>query len=247
MTDFQDQVALVTGAARGIGRHLAEDLASRGAQLVLCDLIPDQLEQVAERIRTAGAEAVSIPMDVSQADQVKAGVKRALGTFGKITILINNAGITKDGLFLRMKEDAWRAVMDINLDGVYRVTRQILPSMVRNRYGRIVNIASVVALMGNPGQANYVASKAGLIGLTKALALEVASRGITVNAVAPGFISTQMTAGLSEEVQAKMVGSIPLGRIGTVEDVASGIRFLASKEAGYVTGHVLNINGGMYM
>lgn len=247
MTDFEGQVALITGSARGIGRKVAEDLASHGAKVVLCDLVKEQTDELAEQLQREGAEALSLAMNVADSEQVESAVKAAIEHFGKISILVNNAGITRDGLFMRMKEEAWRGVMGINLDGVYRVTHRVVPSMVRQRYGRIVNIASVVALMGNAGQANYVASKAGVIGLTKALSQEVASRGITVNAIAPGFIETQMTAGLSEEVKSNMLSSIPIRRMGTVEDVAAGVRFLASKEAGYVTGHVLNINGGMYM
>ena len=194
-----------------------------------------------------GKKALALRMDVSSLESVNAAVAKVLEWGGKIDILVNNAGVTKDNLVMRMKPEDWEAVLKTNLDGAFYCIRAVLPGMVRQRRGRIINVASVVAETGNPGQANYVASKAGLIGLTKSVAAEVASRNITVNAVAPGFIATAMTERLSEGVKEKILGLIPLGRMGTDREVALGVRFLASEEAGYITGHVLNINGGMYM
>ncbi|MFQ5739365.1 MAG: 3-oxoacyl-[acyl-carrier-protein] reductase [Acidobacteriota bacterium] len=247
MSDFSEQVAFVTGASRGIGRRVAEDLAAHGAGLVITARSTAEIDQCAEDLRRRGSQALALPMDVSDPGQVKAAVVAALRHFGRIDILVNNAGITRDGLLMRMPKEDWRSVLSTNLDGVYHVTKQVLPAMMRQRYGRVINMSSVVAQAGNPGQANYVASKAGMIGLTKALACEVASRNITVNAIAPGFVETGMTAKLGDQTRQKLLTLIPLKRIGTVEDIAVGVRFLASKEAGYITGHVLNINGGMYM
>ena len=247
LRDFSGQMAVVTGASRGIGRKIAEVLAEHGSHVVVTSRSEAEIEALAEEIRGRGQEALAVRMDVREQASVKSAVCEILKYFKKIDILVNNAGISRDNLLLRMKEKEWREVLSTNLDGVYRVTREVIPGMVRNRYGRIINIASVVAEMGNPGQVNYVASKAGIIGFTKALAREIASRNITVNAIAPGFIETEMTSQLGEKAGQQLRDLIPMKRIGTVEDVAWGVCFLASKEARYITGHVLNINGGMYM
>ena len=246
MFDLTGELALVTGASRGIGRGVASALAAAGAGVVVASRTLADVELVAAEIRDAGGEAQAMALDVSEAEQVQG----QLGQFVKetpITIVVNNAGITRDGLFMRMKESDWRSVLETNLDGAYRVTRAVISSMVRQRHGRVINISSVVGQMGNPGQANYVASKAGLIGLTKALAREVASRGITVNAITPGYIETDMTSQMSEKARDAMLAMVPLRRIGSVEDIAAATVFLSSKEAGYITGHVLSINGGIYM
>jgi 3-oxoacyl-[acyl-carrier protein] reductase len=241
------RVALVTGAAQGIGRAIALALAEVGADIVGGDVKLEPLEAVKKEIEALGRKALALRLDVSDPASVKQAVDEALAAWGKIDILVNNAGITKDNLLLRMRPEDWDLVLKINLDGAFHCIRTVLPGMVKQRYGRIINIASVVAQAGNAGQANYISSKAGLIGLTKAVASEVGSRNITVNAVAPGFIATAMTENLPEPVKQRMLGLIPLGRMGTDRDIACGVRFLASEEAGYITGHVLNINGGMYM
>jgi 3-oxoacyl-[acyl-carrier protein] reductase len=241
------RIALVTGASQGIGRACAVVLAEAGADVALGSRNIEKLQGVAKEIDHLGRRSLVLNLDVSVPPSVKAAVSKTLEAWGKIEILVNNAGIAKDNLLLRMKPEDWETVLRTNLDGAYFCIREVLSSMVRQRYGRIINITSVVAQAGNPGQANYVASKAGLIGLTKALALEVASRNITVNAVAPGFIATPMTDKLPEAVQQKILSLVPLGRMGTDREVASGVRFLASEEASYITGHVLNINGGMYL
>lgn len=247
MHNFADQVALVTGASRGIGRQVALELASHGAAVILASRSQEDSEAVAESIREQGGKALAIQMDVGEPDQVESALARVEEHFERVDILVNNAGITRDNLLLRMKDEEWRQVLKINLDGVFYVTRKVVLGMLRQRYGRVITITSVVGQMGNPGQSNYAASKAGIIGLTKALAREVASRNITVNAIAPGFIETDMTADLKQQVRDQLKDSVPLKRLGTVEDVAYGVLYLASKEAGYITGHVLNINGGMYM
>jgi 3-oxoacyl-[acyl-carrier protein] reductase len=244
---FDGRVAFVTGSAQGIGRAIALALAEAGCDVVIADVNPEKIDSVAKEVEGLGRKSLAIKLDVSDPESVKAGVAKILETFGKIDILVNNAGITRDGLVMRMKPEDWSLVLRVNLDGAFYCTRAVLPGMVKQRYGRIVNIASVVAQAGNPGQANYVASKGGVIGLTKAVAAEVASRSITVNAVAPGFIATAMTEKLPDEVRTRMLGQIPLGRMGTDRDIANGVRFLASDEASYITGHVLSINGGMYM
>jgi 3-oxoacyl-[acyl-carrier protein] reductase len=244
---LEGRVAFVTGAAQGIGRAIALALAEDGADLALGDLNREKLEAVVREVQDLGRKALALHLDVSSSDSVQTAVAKALETWGKIDILVNNAGITKDNLILRMKPQDWEAVLGVNLSGAFHCIRAVLPAMVKQRYGRIVNIASVVAQAGNPGQANYIASKAGIIGLTKAVASEVGSRNVTVNAVAPGFIATAMTEKLPEAVRARMLTMIPVGRMGTDRDVAGGVRFLVSEEAGYITGHVLNINGGMYM
>ncbi len=241
------QVAVVTGAGRGIGKAIAEKLASKGAKIVVADLNVQDAEEVAKELSEKGTEARAVAVDVSSSESVKAMFEEVVKGFGGVDILINNAGITRDSLVLRMKEEDWDAVLNVNLKSVFLCSKEAIRLMAKKRYGRIVNIASVVAFMGNPGQANYSASKAGIVGLTKTLAREYASRGITVNAVAPGFIQTAMTEKLPENVKEEMLKSIPLGRFGTVQDVATAVAFLASPDAGYITGHVIHVNGGMYM
>ena len=245
--DFSDQVVLVTGASRGIGRKVAEEFASHGACVVMTSRSQAHIEAAAQEIREKGGEVLAAAMDVGQLDQVKSALSQIGEKVEKVDILVNNAGVARDNLILRMKEEEWSQVLRTNLDGLFYVTRQVVAGMVSQRYGRVINITSVVAQMGNPGQVNYASSKAGIIGFTKALAREVASRNITVNAIAPGFIETDMTAEVGPEMKKELRKKIPLKRLGSVEDVAYGVLFLASKEAGYVTGHVLNINGGMYM
>ena len=240
-------MAVITGASQGIGYACALVLAEAGASVVLGSRNAGKLRTVAAGIEGAGGRAIPLALDVSSPASVQEAIGEVIKTWSKIDILVNNAGITKDNLLMRMKPEDWETVLKTNLEGPYQCIRAVLPGMVRQRYGRIINIASVVAQTGNPGQANYVASKAGLIGLTKAVAAEVASRNITVNAVAPGFIATAMTEKLPEPVRQKILSLIPLRRIGAGKDVASAVRFLASEEAGYITGHCLNVNGGLYM
>jgi 3-oxoacyl-[acyl-carrier protein] reductase len=244
---MQNRIAFITGASRGIGRACSLALSSTGARVVLAARHVDQLEQVAAEIRSSGRDAFIVEMDLSVPNSVRAAISKAAKEFGRIDILVNNAGITRDGLAVRMKQEDWEAVLATNLTGAFIATQQVLLSMMRERWGRIIYITSVVGEAGNPGQANYVASKAGLIGLTKSLAQEMASRNITVNAVAPGFIDTDMTQALSPELKEKILTAIPLKRLGTPTDVAAAVKFLASDEAAYITGHVLNVNGGMYM
>ena len=207
----------------------------------------EKLQEVANTISTNGGEAVVIELDLANRDMIAAAVSKVVKEFGRIDILVNNAGMTKDGLAVRMKAADWETVLQTNLTGAFYVTQQVLPGMMRERWGRIVNISSVVGEMGNPGQANYVASKAGLIGLTKSLAQEMGSRNITVNAVAPGFIETDMTHGLTDELKQKMLDQTPLRRMGTPQDIANAVKFLVSEEASFITGHVLDVNGGIYM
>jgi len=242
-----NRIALVTGASRGIGRACALELAKAGAKVALAARQEEKLEEVAAEIRAAGGEAFVVSIDLASQDSIKAGVSRVAKEFGRIDILVNNAGMTKDGLALRMRADDWNLVLQTNLTGAFFCIQQVISPMMRERWGRIVNISSVVGEAGNAGQANYVASKAGLIGLTKSLAQELGSRNITVNAVAPGFIDTDMTAVLKDEHKVKIVESIPLGRMGTAPDVAAAVRVLCSDEAGYITGNVIDVNGGMYM
>jgi len=241
------RTALVTGASRGIGRACALALAQVGHRVALAARDMAKLEEAAAEIRTVGGEAFVVAMDLGSPESIKDGFAHAAKEFGRIDILVNNAAITKDGLALRMKKEDWDVVLATNLTGAFLAIQQVLQSMLKERWGRIVNISSIVGETGNPGQANYVAAKAGLIGLTKSLAQEMASRNITVNAVAPGFIETDMTAALSADLKNNMLAHIPLKRFGRAEDIASAVRFLASEEAGYITGHVLNVNGGMYM
>lgn len=247
MFSLKDKVALVTGASQGIGRATARALAEAGAKVALASRNEQQLGALAEEIKSAGGEAFVVPMDVGNAEQVKTGFQQILTKFTRLDILVNNAAITRDTLELRMKLEDWEAVLRTNLTGAHLCMQQALGAMLRQRSGRIINVTSVVAQTGNAGQANYVASKAGLIGLTRAAAVEVASRSITVNAVAPGFITTPMTDPLPDTLKEKMKSLIPLGRFGTDRDVAAAIVFLASDEAGYITGQILGINGGMHM
>jgi 3-oxoacyl-[acyl-carrier protein] reductase len=242
-----NRTAFVTGASRGIGRACAMALSAGGAKVVVASRQLEKLEEVAAEIRGAGGEAFVVRIDLSSQESIKEAFAKASKEFGRIEILVNNAGMTRDGLVLRMKRDDWDAVLQTNLSGAFFSIQQVLPAMVRERWGRIVNISSVVGEAGNAGQVNYAASKAGLIGMTKALAQEVASRNITVNAVAPGFIETDMTATLNEETKAKALESVPLKRMGKAEDIAAAVRFLCSDEANYITGHVLDVNGGMFM
>lgn len=244
---MQNRIAFVTGASRGIGRACALALAAAGARLVLAARQLEKLEQVAAEIRSAGGEAFVTAIDMADPESIRLAFSKAAKDFGRIDILVNNAAITKDGIAMRMKPADWAAVLDTNLTGAFLATQQVLLGMMRERWGRVINITSVVAEAGNAGQANYAASKAGLIGLTKSLAQEMASRNITVNAVAPGFIDTDMTQALAPEFKERLLGAIPLQRLGRPEDVAAAVRFLASEEASYITGHVLNVNGGMYM
>jgi 3-oxoacyl-[acyl-carrier protein] reductase len=247
MFSLKDKVALVTGASQGIGRDTALALAEAGAKVAVAARHEEKLTALVADIAAAGGTALAVKMDVSEAEQVKAGFKQVLEKFGRLDILVNNAAITRDGLAMRMKADDWEAVLRTNLTGAHLCIQQALPTMMKARAGRIINISSIVAQSGNAGQANYVAAKAGIIGLTKAIAIEIASRNITVNAVAPGFIETPMTAVLPDEVKEELKTRIPLGRMGSARDVATAIVFLASDEAGYITGHVLNVNGGMHL
>ena len=247
MFSLKDKVALVTGASQGIGWDVAQALVVAGAKVAVAARTEEKLALLVGEIAAAGGEAISVKMDVADAEQVKAGFKQVIEKFGRLDILVNNAAITRDGLAVRMKGDDWDAVIRTNLTGAHLCIQQALGTMMRARTGRIINVSSVVAQMGNAGQANYVAAKAGLIGLTKAIAIEIASRNITVNAVAPGFIETPMTNVLSDKVKEELKARIPLGRLGVARDVAASIVFLASDEAAYITGHVLDVNGGMYL
>jgi 3-oxoacyl-[acyl-carrier protein] reductase len=240
-------VALVTGASQGIGRACALALAEGGALIALAARNEEKLAAVAKEIESNGGQAAVFPMDVSKEDEVKSAVKAVLEKFGKIEILVNNAGVTRDTLLMRMKKEEWDTVIQTNLSGAFYTTQAAVGSMLRPRWGRIINITSIFGQMGQGGQANYSASKAGLIGFTMAMAREVASRSITVNAVSPGYIDTAMTEGLTAELKAKVNEAIPLGRAGTDMEVAHAVRFLASEEAAYITGHVLKVNGGMLM
>ncbi len=244
---METRTALITGASRGIGRATALRLAQNEWNIVATSRNIESDDAARSAIAEAARRALFVNMDMASLDSIRAGFARALGEFGRIDVLVNNAGITRDGLALRMKPEEWQSVLEVNLNGAFYAIQHALPGMVRQRWGRIINITSVVGLTGNVGQANYVSAKAGLIGLTKALARELAGRNITVNAVAPGFIETEMTAALPQEVKERMLAAIALGRFGKPEDVAAAVAFLASEEAGYITGHVLNVNGGMYM
>ena len=243
--DFSGRVAIVTGASRGIGKAIALALAGSGAAVVAVAR-GDQGQATADAIVAAGGKAIGRSVDVGDGAAVDALVKEAVEAFGKVDILVNNAGITRDGLLLRMKRDDWDAVLQTNLTGAFVCSQAAIKVMIRQRYGRIVNISSVVGQTGNAGQANYAASKAGLIGFTKSLAREVASRNITANVVAPGFIDTDMTRAVPEAVQKAWLEGIPVGRLGSPEDIANAVCFLASEKASYITGHVLAVNGGMY-
>lgn len=247
MFSLKDKVALVTGASQGIGRATALALFGAGAKVAVAARNTEKLAALVSEIEAKGGEALAVPLDVSDAAQIKAAFPQVLAEFGRLDILVNNAAITRDTLALRMKLDDWEAVLRTNLTGAHLCIQQALGAMLKQRSGRIINITSVVAETGNAGQSNYVASKAGLIGLTRAIAVEVASRSITVNAVAPGFIETPMTDPLPAELKEKMKSLIPLGRFGTDRDVAAAAVFLASDEAAYITGQVLGVNGGLHM
>jgi 3-oxoacyl-[acyl-carrier protein] reductase len=241
------QVAVVTGASRGIGRAIALKLSGEGAAVVVTATSVEGAQRTADAIVAAGGKALALKVDVSVSSEVEALFKEAVAAFGRLDILVNNAGITKDGLLMRMKEADWDAVIDVNLKGAFICTREASKVMSKARYGRIVNVSSVVGEMGNPGQANYCASKAGMIGFTKSVAKELARRNVTVNAVAPGFIETDMTQELSDKAREALQEQIPMGRLGASEDIAAAVLFLVSEGAAYITGHVLSVNGGMYM
>ena len=245
--NISGRVALVTGASQGIGRSCALKLASTGATVALAARNPEKLNELVREITGAGGKAAAFPVDVGDEAQIKSACQSAITQFGKIDILVNNAGITRDQLVIRMKRSDWDVVLSTNLTSAYLCIQQVIGSMLKQRWGRIINIASVFGQMGQAGQANYAASKAGLIGLTMAIAREVGSRTITCNAVAPGLIETAMTTGLGDEFRQNAVKQIPLGRVGSPEDVANAVAYLASEEASYITGHVLNVNGGLLM
>jgi 3-oxoacyl-[acyl-carrier protein] reductase len=247
MLNLTGRVALVTGASQGIGRACALELAKAGAAVALAARNEEKMAEVAREIVAAGGQAEAIRMDVASEDDIKAGAKAAIAKFGKVDILVNNAGITRDQLILRMKRADWDAVLNTNLTSAYLLTQAVVSSMLKGRWGRVINISSVFGQMGQAGQANYAASKAGMIGMTMALARELASRNITVNAVTPGFIDTAMTSELGDDFKQEALKMIPLGRTGTDLEVAHAVHFLASEEAGYITGTVLKVNGGMLM
>lgn len=241
------RVALITGASQGIGRACALRLAKEGAAIAAAARNQEKLDELVREISAAGGEVAAFVMDVGDEEQIKSSCKAAISRFGKVDILVNNAGITRDQLVMRMKRADWDAVLNTNLTSAYLCVQQVISSMLKQRWGRILNVTSVFGQMGQAGQANYASSKAGLIGLTMALAREFGSRNITCNAIAPGFIETAMTAGLGDDFKQNAVKMIPLGRVGTPEEVASAAAFLASDDAAYITGHVLNVNGGMLM
>ena len=244
---LQGKVALVTGASRGIGKAIALALAKAGADLSICGRDVAKLSDCRKEIESLGRRCLSIKTDVSNPEEVNGMVNKTLDKFGKIDILVNNAGITRDGLLVRMKDEDWKAVLDTNLTGVFLVTRAVSKAMIRSHAGRVINISSTIALTGNEGQANYASAKAGILGLTKSVAREFASRGITCNAVAPGFIETDMTKRVPEAVRKRVLEQIPAGRFGSVEQVAGVVLFLASEAAGYITGQVIRVDGGMVM
>ncbi len=247
MSSLSGKVAIVTGGAQGIGRAIAEVLAKHGADVAIADLDPGRAQDAVKAVEQLGRRAMAVKVNVAEAADAKAMVDQVVKEWGKIDILVNNAGITRDGLLLRMREEDWNLVLQVNLTGTFNCTKAALQPMTKQRYGRIVNIASIVGVMGNAGQANYAASKGAVIGFTKTVAREYASRNVTVNAVAPGFIDTAMTQGLSPEVKETLYKQIPLGRLGQANDVAEAVRFLVSDEASYITGQVLHVNGGMLM
>jgi 3-oxoacyl-[acyl-carrier protein] reductase len=242
--DLTGRTALVTGASRGIGEAIARRLGETGAKVLCAARTPDAVERVATEIRDAGGDALGVVLDIAGED-ARERVEQLIVEHERIDILVNNAGVTADDLFLRMKKDAWDRVIRTNLDSIYPITQAVIKKMVRNRWGRIINVTSVVGITGNPGQANYAASKAGIIGFTKSLALELGSRNITVNAVAPGFVQTAMTEEMTDAAKESMESRIALGRLGTPNDIAWGVVFLASEQAAYITGTVLNVSGGL--
>lgn len=243
----KDRIAVITGASRGIGRSIALALAAKGATIVAVDMDQAATDAVVAELQAAGSKALAVVGNVTVPADVERMIDASMEAFGRVDILVNNAGITRDGLLMRMKDEDWDAVLNVNLKGAFLCTRAAFKVMSKQRYGRIINIASVVGQMGNAGQANYCASKAGLIGLTKSNARELAKRSITVNAVAPGFIATAMTDALSEKVRDELTAQIPLERLGSADDIANAVVFLAGEQSGYITGHVLSVNGGMYM
>lgn len=243
----KDKVAVITGASRGIGRSIALALADAGAKIVAVDLDPVATEAIVAELKEKGTEAIAVIGNVTVSEDTEKMIDAAVAAFGRVDILVNNAGITRDGLLMRMKDEDWDAVMTVNLKGAFLCSRAAAKVMTKQRYGRIINIASVVGQMGNAGQANYCASKAGLIGLTKSNARELAKRNVTVNAVAPGFIATAMTDALPEKVREELSAQIPLGRLGSADDIANAVVFLALEQSAYITGQVIAVNGGMYM
>lgn len=246
--ELANKIALVTGASRGIGREIALELARNGSHVAITYINNEKKAQdLVEEIMSLGFKAIAIKADVSKTGEVEEMIKKVEEEFGTIDILVNNAGVTKDNLLIRMKEDEWQEVMDVNLKGTFLCTKAVARMMMKKRYGKIINITSVVGITGNIGQGNYSASKAGIIGFTKSMARELASRGIRVNAVAPGFIETDMTDVLKEDIKENMLKSIPLGRFGTPKDIANAVVFLAGSKSDYITGQVINVNGGMYM
>lgn len=244
--ELNGKVALVTGASRGIGEGIARRLAESGARVLCAARGEERVRQLADEIRSAGGDAEGVALDISSAD-ARSVVAGLIEKEGKIDILVNNAGITADDIFLRMKQDAWDSVISTNLDALFPITQEVVKKMIRSRWGRVINISSVVGLSGNPGQANYAASKAGMIGFTKALALEIGSRNVTVNAIAPGYIATAMTEAMTDDAKSALESRIALKRLGEVDDIAHAVVFLASDQASYITGHVLNVSGGLYM
>jgi 3-oxoacyl-[acyl-carrier protein] reductase len=244
---MQGQVALVTGASRGIGAAIAQALGKQGAVVIGTATTQNGADQITAALQQAGIQGTGMALDVNDAAQIEAVLKQIAEQFGEIAILVNNAGVTRDTLLMRMKEEDWDTVISTNLKSVYRMSQAVLRPMMKARYGRIINISSVVGHSGNAGQTNYCAAKAGMTGFTKSLAQEVGSRGITVNCVAPGFIDTDMTKELPEEQRARLLQQIPLGRLGAADDIAAAVAFLASPSAGYVSGETLHVNGGMYM
>jgi len=243
--NFEGQAALITGAGRGIGKTIALKLAVSGADTILVDMSPE-MDDVRKEIEGMNRKCLTFQVDVTDLEAIYAMVNNIIEELGEIHILVNNAGITQDNLFMRMKPEQWSKVIDVNLNGVFNVTKAVIRSMVKQRYGKIINISSVVGFSGNPGQVNYSSTKSALVGFTKSLAREVGTRGVTVNAVAPGFIDTAMTQALNENQQEAILQQIPLGRMGDAGDIANAVAFLASKEASYITGTVLHVNGGMY-
>jgi 3-oxoacyl-[acyl-carrier protein] reductase len=247
MNRFDGKVALITGASRGIGEAIARRLAAEGAEVIGAARSAEALERVVAEIRSAGGKASALTLDLAAPESIEAAVKSVLAGHGRIDVLVNNAGVAEDNLVMRMSKDAWDRVIATNLTGVFLLTQAVIKAMLRKRYGRIVNITSIVGLMGNAGQVNYAASKAGLVGLTKSVARELGSRNITCNAVAPGFIATAMTDKMTDAARESLTGQIPLGRLGTPEDIAAAVAWLASDESSYVTGTVVNVSGGLYM